>query len=173
MRAKAAVVVDTNVPVTANGDADHASSACREACCEQLLGITRGRARLRLDDRFQILDEYFSKLSLSGQPGVGDLFVKWAHDHQFNPERCERVTLTSHSSRGYEEFPDDEDLSAFDRDDRKFAAAARVGQVHARVLNAVDSDWWEYERVLARYGIHVEFVCGDQVVLWEEERRQR
>lgn len=168
------MVVDTNVPVTANGEAGpRVSPGCSEACSERLLEITRGRVRLRLDDGFEIFQEYLSRLSLSGQPGVGDLFVKWAHDHQFNPERCERVALTPHPARGYEEFPEDEELAVFDRDDRKLAAAARAQRPYATVLNAVDSDWWEHERVLARHGIHVGFVCSDQVELWRTERRQR
>ena len=171
MPAQPAKVVDTNVPVTANGDAPQASAECERACREGLRAITAGRVRLVLDDRFEIFSEYVAHLSLAGQPGVGDVFLKWVHDHQFNPERCDRVPLEPHPVRGYEQFPGDEALADFDPNDRKFAAVARVSQ--APVLNAVDSDWWDYERVLARHGIAVELICDDQVADWRATRQQR
>jgi hypothetical protein len=171
MASKRAVVVDTNVPVTANGRDTHGSAECQEACRRGLLEITRGSARLILDCGFEIVNEYCAYLSFRGQPGLGDAFLRWIHDNQFNSSRCERVTLTPHPARGYVEFPEDEALSGFDRDDRKFVAAARASQSRAaRVLNAVDSDWWDYELVLQEHGVRLEFVCRDQVERWREER---
>lgn len=171
MPAQPATAVDTNVPVTANGDAPQASAECERACREKLREITDGRIRLVLDDRFEIFKEYLSNLSLRGEPGVGDVFLKWVHDHQFNPERCDRVPVAPHPTRGYEQFPDDESLAGFDPADRKFAAVARISR--APVLNAVDSDWWDYERVLSRHGIAVKFACEDQVAVWRATRQQK
>jgi hypothetical protein len=171
MVARKVQVVDTNVPLAANGKAEQASAACQLACCESLLAITRGRICLALDDAGEIFREYLGNLSLSGQPGVGDLFLRWAHDHQYNLQRCARIPLTPHDARGYEEFPDDEGLASFDPSDRKFAAVAR--QAAASVLNAVDSDWWDYQRPLSRAGIQVELVCQDQVATWQKNRTQK
>lgn len=170
MASKPAKVVDTNVPVTANGRASHVSVRCQMACQTSILEITSGRARLVLDDGFDIFEEYLGSLSLSGQPGVGDQFLKWVHDRQFDQELCERVSLTPHAVRGYEEFPDDDVLAGFDPSDRKFAASARASQSHACVLNAVDSDWWDYEPLLAQHGIKVDQVCDDQVAIWRRTR---
>jgi hypothetical protein len=153
--------------------AEQASADCEEACRTRLLQVTRGEVLLVLDAGFEIFNEYRSRLSLQGQPGVGDVFFRWVHDHQFNPERCERVALTRDPSRGYAEFPDDPDLAGFDPSDRKFAAAARASAILAPVLNAVDSDWWDYQRVLSRHHIVVEFACSDQVSTWRRHRPQR
>jgi hypothetical protein len=173
MRKGPAKVVDTNVPVVANGSAPQASESCARACCDELWKITSGRARLVVDDGFEIFAEYGRHLSLRGQPGVGDMFLKWVHDHQFNPQRCVRVALTPHPERVYVQFPEDPALTGFDPDDRKFAAVAAASPSPARILNAVDSDWWEFESVLARHGINVEFVCDDQIWLWRRGHRQR
>ena len=83
-------VIDTNVPLTANGGED---PKCRLACVGALAALMRS-GRLVIDDKFLILNEYKRKLSPSGQPGVGDRFLKWALTNQSNPERCERVELT-------------------------------------------------------------------------------
>lgn len=172
-RRRAAFVVDTNVAVVANGDNEQASASCEDDCREALTAFTSGRARLVIDDGFAIFDEYRSRLSLSGQPGVGDMFLQWVHDNQFNAARCERVRLTPHDGRGFEEFPAAPDLGGFDGDDRKFAAAARTSRSAPRVLNAVDSDWWDYERCLAANGVAVEHLCRDQVDSWRRSRAQK
>lgn len=173
MPRRSAWVVDTNVAVAANGSSPGTSLECEDACREKLLAITRGRARLILDDWHEIFDQYRRHLSLSGQPGVGDLFLKWVHDHQYDARSCERVMLTQHPTRVYVEFPDDPELAAFHRDDRVFACAAMASRSRARVLNALDSDWWEFERALARHGVRVVHVCGDRVKAWSRERRRR
>ena len=170
MAARAAVVVDTNVAVTANGDAEHASVTCQQQCVNCLVQVTAGQCRLVLDQCFEIFNEYRCELSLSGQPGVGDIFMKWVHDNQFNEDRCERVPLTASRSRGFKEFPDDPDLRGFDPDDRKFVAVALASKYRPRILNAVDSDWWDFKAVLRRNGIRVTFLCDDQVTAWRSPR---
>ena len=167
------LAVDTNVPMVANGDSPQASRACVIACQDRLLQIVTGRSRLLLDDGFEIYREYLGRLSLGGQPGVGDAFAKWVHDNQFNANRCERVRLNHHETRGYEEFPDDPELCDFDLDDRKFAAVVRASRKGGAVLNAVDSDWWVFQVVLALNGIAVRFACADQVSAWRRNLQRR
>jgi len=154
-----AFVVDTNVPIVANGQADHADSDCILACLKALEEVRR--TKIVLDDDLRIVSEYFHKLSRSGEPGPGDAFVKWAYDNQANPARCEQVHITPKpgAREDYEEFPEDPQLEGFDPSDRKFAAAARASQLKPKVLNAVDTDWWRARRPLARRGVHVEFLC--------------
>lgn len=170
MAARTAVVVDTNVAVTANGDAEHASVACQQQCVDCLVQVTAGQFRLVLDQGFAIFNEYQHKLSFAGQPGVGDMFMKWVHDNQFNEDRCERVPLTASRSRGFKEFPDDPDLRGFDSDDRKFVAVALASRHKPQILNAVDSGWWDFEAVLRRHGLKVVLLCADQVAAWRKSR---
>jgi len=157
-----AVVVDTNVAVVANGKARQAGPACIMACIAALRKALRDEI-IVLDRGRQILDEYRRHLSPSGQPGVGDAFFKFLWQNQANPDRCELVDLhpKERSAENFDEFPDDPESAGFDRQDRKFVAAARASKLDPTVLNATDTDWWEYREVLARHDVRVKFLCPD------------
>jgi hypothetical protein len=159
---KKAVVVDTNVAVVANGHSRQAPRQCMEACVEALIRI-QSSERVVFDQGYRIIDEYRDNLSPSGQPGLGDAFFKWIWQNQANPECCEVVVIHARpgSVDDYEEFPDDPELAGFDPSDRKFVAVARVSPLSPPVMNATDSDWWDYREVLARHGVQVEFLCPD------------
>lgn len=153
------VVIDTNVLVVANGGHPPASEACMIACIEAL---DAARARLVLvDDGGRILDEYKRHASHAGQPGVGDRFFKWLWDHQAVAESCSQLPITEDAARGFAEFPDDPALAAFDRDDRKFVAVALASGLRPPVLNASDSDWWEFEASLRHHGVEVNYLCPE------------
>ena len=156
------VVVDTNVPLVANRRAEQASQQCILACTQRIRDIAAGRNVLVLDDGWHILREYQNRLRSDGQPGPGDAFLKWVLTNRANPQRCEIVHITPvDDDRRYLEFPSDPDLDGFHQDDRKFVAVAIAHQEHPPVLNAVDSDWWEYRRALSNHGVRVDFVCSD------------
>jgi hypothetical protein len=163
---KAEVVVDTNVPLVANGKAEQADLACEVACIRKLRKI-QSEHRTLLDDKQLIIEEYRKRLSYSGQPGVGDMFFKWLHDNQANPQHCRIVPVTCHADLGFAEFPDDPRLVAFDKDDRKFVAVALASGTGPQVLNAVDKDWWDHRQALAENGVDVVFLCPD---LMEKKR---
>jgi len=114
-----------------------------------------------LDRGGRILSEYHRHLSPSGQPGVGDLFMKWVWQHQAVEERCEQVDITPIDGNDwdFEEFPRDRALDTFDRSDRKFVAVALASHNDPEVLNAVDSDWWDHRDRLREHGIVVRFLC--------------
>ena len=159
-----AFVVDTNVAVVANGKCEHADDECVIACIEAL-EVIRDRAIIVLDDALLILSEYMDNLSMSGQPGAGDLFMKWVWEVQADASRCERVHLTeSHCHPcGFIEAPSDPELANFDPSDRKFLAAAKACSRRVQVLNAVDSDWARHHVALVRNGINVKFLCPQHV----------
>ena len=163
-------VVDTNVAVVANQCCSpQAELACVLACINALEDITH-RGKIVLDKQFRgfyqsrILDEYMGKLSLSGQPGFGDAFLRWAWDNQANPERSEQVEIHFRGNDGedYEEFPDDSALDKFDPSDRKFVAVALGSKSNPEILNAVDRDWWNYRKELERHGVRIKFLCPGQ-----------
>ena len=120
-----AFVVDTNVPVVANGRTKQADPDCVIACIEALTEI-RDQGVIMLDDALLILKEYMGNLSMSGQPGPGDFFMKWVWTIQAHPNHCQQVTITPRTDdpTNFVEFPLDTGLAGFDRSDRKFVAVA-------------------------------------------------
>lgn len=159
-----AAVVDTNVLIVANADdrASQASPACVRAGVAALRDIQAG-GRLVLDAGWLIIGEYRKQVSPSGQPGVGDAFLKWALTNRMNPIACELVRVTPRGTApdDFEEFPSDARLERFDRADRKFVAAARASAHEPPVLNATDTDWWTHRAALEHYGVHVAFLCPE------------
>jgi len=158
-----AFVVDTNVPVVANGGTEQAGPMCIAACISALETIEQ-EGMIVLDDGGRILREYLCYLSPSGQPGVGNLFMKWTWQNQAVVECCKQVpiTPTDPDETSFVEFPNDPDLEGFDPSDRKFVAVALASKCQPEVLNAVDSDWWHYRAPLERHGIRIRFLCPEQ-----------
>ena len=87
------IVVDTNVLVVANGNNEQADPECELACIEMLEGATKGKQIVLLDASNLIMDEYEGYCSYSGEPGVGDMFFKFLHDHQHSTKKVIRVLI--------------------------------------------------------------------------------
>ena len=158
-----AVIVDTNVPVVANGQSPQASPNCVDTCINRLEGIIRGEKKLVLDDRWIILSEYIRNLRSSGEPGAGDRFLLWILMNK--DERCDLVPITpvDGSENEFEEFPDDPALNDFDPDDRKFIAVACAHPEKPPILQAVDSQWLDFHNAFRRNGVTVKFICEDDI----------
>ncbi len=157
-------VVDTNVPKTANlaldpGPIPQELTGCVLACIDAIEYVTT-KGNLVLDANDEIFDEYRQQLSMSGQPGVGDRFMKWVHDHRWQLPDQDRVAITPRGS-SYVEFPDHDDLANFDNSDRKFVAVANAHPEKPPIMQAVDSKWWGWKRALAEAGIAVHFLCPE------------
>lgn len=155
------VVVDTNVAKVASRHAPQADDACVDTCVQALNAIKQAGGLL-LDDLGLILHEYITGLGHAGQPGAGEKFVKWAWDNQSCPEFVRQIAITPRTDYGwrlFEEFPDREDLSTFDKSDQKFVAVALASGENPAILNAVDSDWWNHLTALTAAGVTVEFLC--------------
>jgi hypothetical protein len=157
---KAAVVMDTNVAVVANGKAPQAGDPCVENCITTLIDV-RDSHRVFLDEQGLILDEYRRRLSPSGQPGPGDAFFKWLWDNQGHLDHCRQISITPIKGGNFEEFPDDPDLARFDPADRKFVAVAIASGEQPPILNASDTDWWAHRASLNRHGIEIRFLCPE------------
>jgi hypothetical protein len=159
-------VVDTNVPKTANTathptpDSD-ISDTCVSACIEAVEHVIKTRG-LIIDEGDEIFDEYRQQLSMSGQPGVGDRFMKWVHDHRWSLPKGQRVAITKNGD-SYDEFPTHDKLNDFDKSDRKFVAAANAHPERPPILQATDSKWWGWKDALAEVGITIQFLCQDYV----------
>ena len=148
----AAFVVDTNVAVVASGGADHVDRRCESACVEVLSAVVE-QGVVVVDEMGLIFDEYAGQLSF-GSLGMGGVFLKHVHDHQYGSERVRRVPVTpAGDDRGFEELPP----NSFDPSDRKFLATAVSGE--AEVLNATDSDWAEHADLMDHLGVAIRQVC--------------
>ncbi len=159
-------VVDTNVPITANlaTQPDPGSDvpyACVQACIEAIDHVIKKRG-LIIDTGDEIYGEYRHKLSMKGQPGVGDRFMKWVHDNRWSLPDDHRVRITR-SGDSYEEFPMHDGLNNFDGSDRKFVAVSNAHPEKPPILQATDSKWWGWRDALAEVGIKVLFLCQEYV----------
>ncbi len=166
-------LVDTNVPKTANlatqpdPDAD-VPDACVLACIEAVEHVIKKRG-LIIDAGDEIFDEYRQQLSMKGQPGVGDRFMKWVHDNRWSLQDSQRVSITKNSD-SYDEFPKHDGLDDFDKSDRKFVAVANAHTSKPPILQATDSKWWGWKDALAEVGITVHFLCPDYVQAKYDEK---
>lgn len=157
-------VVDTNVLVAANKK--HGESyICATSCARALLAIKKIGV-IVIDDADFILAEYRRNCSMSGQPGVGDSFIRWIHDNLGKRDLTETVAITPKGeggADGYDEFPEHNGLRTFDPSDRKFVAVANAHEAKPPILQALDSKWWGWKDALLACGITVEFLCPDEI----------
>ena len=118
--------------------------------------------KLVLDDRWIILREYMRNLRSNGAD-VGDRFLGWILANR--DKRCDLVPITpvAGSENEFEEFPDDPALEGFDPDDRKFFAVAVAHSEKPPILQAVDSQWWDFRYALRENGVTVAFICEDDI----------
>jgi hypothetical protein len=154
-------VVDTNVPLVANYESVM-SNECVLVCVERLRKLMEYDI-IVIDDRFEIINEYKKKLHPSGQPGVGDEFLKWILTNYANPKKCNIVSITPINKKNFKEFPKHSDLANFDKTDRKFVAVANSHDKKPPILQASDSKWLNYEKTLNDCGITVNFLCRDEL----------
>lgn len=165
-------IIDTNVPIIANGRPDPEerrppSADCRIAAIIFLQNILKS-GRILVDLAGEIQGEYRTHLNARGQPGVGDRFYQEVLNSA--PRLIERVELPRRADGQYADLPQVLIDTGFDPSDRKFAALARRENVP--VVNATDSDWLNHRAILESNGIAVEFVCGCDSTAWFEPKDQ-
>jgi len=152
-------VIDTNVLIVANNrESPQASYECIISCIKWLQSFEKSGI-LVIDNNWLIIKEYQNKVNSSGQPGVGDAFLKWILLNRSNPHRCEKVQITQIAEYEFKEFPKSESLQKFDPSDRKFVAVALTHPQRPAIANAVDSDWYIHKDPLSEHGIEIEFLC--------------
>jgi len=159
-------VVDTNVPITANlattvNTSSDVPLECVSQCVKAIDNIVTNGG-LVLDSGEEIFTEYRQSLSLKGQPGIGDVFIKWVNDNRWNPTKVDQVSITKIDST-YAEFPQHPDLELFDNSDRKFVAVANAHPQKPPILQATDSKWWGWSPALHQVGITVNLICSSYI----------
>jgi hypothetical protein len=159
-------VVDTNVPIVANGRIDPSQGRvptpeCQETTVQFLVEL-RNRGMVMLDDSGEVVAEYRNHLSPSGQPGVGDRFYyEILNSH---PDRVVRIALARRDDGQYKAVPQHLIDEGFDPSDRKFIALALAAC--ATVANATDSDWIEHKIALDQARVRVNNLCGCDPRIW-------
>ena len=172
-----AVVIDTNVILTAKGMSEQACDECVTACQERLDQIIEGPERVVIDDDWIILREYINYLEDEDSPADprnGGHFLEWFIRNYENPEQCVQVPITRDGT-GFAELPDA--FRHFDSDDKKFIAVAVVHenthQQKAVLLQSVDSQWYGERELFIENGLRVEFICEENIRHLYERREGR
>ena len=157
-----AVVIDTNILLVADGQAEHMSLACKIECLDRLKTV-QSSEQVVLDFQRIILEEYGHTLDPSKRPpSPGCVFLKWLLVNQCNPLHTSMVNLTpiDNAKTRFSEFPPDDALEeAFDPSDRKFVSVAYAHPEKPPILESADSKWLGWETDLNHHGIQVEFLC--------------
>lgn len=153
-------VVDTNVLLVCKSP-EGWPVELRDACDELIEVVLEKRLEIVVDDGGEILEEYMHKLSLSGQPSLGDEFLKYVHDHQYGWHSKYRPDILPKASEAncYGVLGDDD--AEIDPSDRKFVAAAKVAK--APIFQAADTKWLNWQAVLSRHGVEVRFVHEESI----------
>lgn len=170
MKVGSHLVVDTNVLLVANEQHSSVSPECVIRCIEALECL-RKNGCIVLDDEYVILSEYGQKTKPNTGNRVGDAFLKWLLQHVGNPRYVAQVPIEKHAERGYTEFPDDAELTEFDRDDRKFVAVAAAHPKCPPILQGSDSKWLDWSERLIAHGIKIEFLCPEDVARFIRRKR--
>lgn len=145
-------VVDTNVPIAANGRNVDISLECRLSCIDFLEDLS-GNGTLVVDLEGEVEAEYRRHLG-DGLPGVGNRFLQFFFSQAAH--RVERVSVRRNKAEFDVKFKGA--LRRFDHSDRKFAALSI--KTRAEVAIACDSDWLEHADALQRLGVRLNFLCG-------------
>jgi hypothetical protein len=136
---------------------------CVLACIAALDRILDGHRSVVLDESGLVLEEYLRYLSPSGQPAIGDAFLKWVLERQGVPDHVQYVRIPTREDGAFEHFPAEPELDSFDPSDRKFVAIACAHPAKPPILQASDSKWWGWRDALTKCGVLVEFVCPGAV----------
>ncbi len=154
------VIVDTNVPLTADGN--HMSNTCQSCCAEFVQSVIQGRHQVVLDDQWHILNEYQNKM-LCTQNSFSHQFLKYILNNQKNTNRVKQVPITSVGADDFDEFPEALHSIGFDPSDRKFVAVAVSNKGKSPIVQAADSKWVGWEDNLKKEKIKVRFLCKEEL----------
>ena len=157
-------VVDTNVPMTANGANAAAGAQCQANCARALREIMVS-GHVCVDTGGRIVTEYRRNLRAGGEPGPGDAFLRWLLTHEWDRARVSRVPIspTPEDAGDFDEMPVEPDGVRFDPSDRMFIAVAAARTPHPTIVQSFDSKWWGWRGALGRAGIPLHFLCKREI----------
>ncbi|MDZ4763136.1 MAG: hypothetical protein SGI73_01195 [Chloroflexota bacterium] len=157
-------IIDTNVPIVANGnESEQASLECQKACIDVMTQIFSGSIQVVLDKKWEIINEYKNKLRPDLKRGLGDQFLIWILTNYTNIKRCILVEITKTGTDTFNEFPDDPTLTNFDPRDRKWIAVAHAHfsayEETVPIIEAIGHKWRKFVEAFKQHHVEVEFIC--------------
>jgi len=154
-------IVDTNIFIAANGKADQLTEADINKC-KLFVASLFDNTVISLDLQGEIFKEYFDHVNRSGQPNIGDVFVKYLWDRQCDKTICEMVDIKKDKNGIYKQLRNKSDLLKFDLNDLKFIAVHLGSKNSVIICNACDSDWAENKMLLKKHDINVYEILQDE-----------
>jgi hypothetical protein len=152
-----AVVIDVNVLIVANArETEQATPSCVLNCVSEL---EAAREKIVvLDSAGLIFGQYQNYNSFKGQPGAGDYFFRWLWQNLGDAAHCEMVALTG-LDNSFIEVP--AELRGFDPSDHVYIGVANASVNNPTILNATDTDWYDWRIQLEQHDFKIEFLCPD------------
>lgn len=158
-------IIDTNVPRKAN---DHNrinkiskdEAKCVQKCIEFISYVIKNcdSGGLVIDNGDHILKEYRRQLSMSGEPGVGDHFLKWVYTNIGKFPQEDRVTITPQGDSFIEFPPINIDV---DIQDKKFFAVSYAHPSKPIIAEAADAKWLNWKDEFEKFGIEMLILCPE------------
>lgn len=157
-------VVDTNVATTANRANSSASSDCVAHSARALQTIML-QGHVFVDSGGLVISEYRRNLSARGEPGPGDVFLKWLLTNEWGGIRVTHISITPRDDdpEDFLELPPPIPGVRYDRSDRKFLAISAAHSERPPILQSFDSKWWGWREALSQVGVRVVFLCQDDI----------
>lgn len=157
-------VVDTNVPIVANclmkpEKCPGIPEDCHIKCSESIQQVME-KGCVVIDEDGEVLAEYGNKLCHNPrEPGIGHAFLQWVTNHQGDPSKVLRISLTPEKNGSYRQFPRGYGIDSINKGDHKFIALASACSKVPVILQATDRKWWKYKKAFMKAGLDVCFLC--------------
>jgi hypothetical protein len=169
-------IIDTNVLLVASAsdpkspfnDSDHVPPDQKRIVLDWLIEFRKDASRkLVLDQSFKIWDEYHNQM-IRGQD-IGSLIVA-------EKLQSARFVDISFDEQGHGCLPGDLGRVLHDLSDRKCVAAALSDVSNgnqSKIVNAVDTDWCDWEKALGEAGVEIEHIIEDWCrTKWKAKRKR-
>lgn len=165
-------IVDTNVPLVAQGTASQMSSNCEMNCGDFLEKLFQGHFKLVIDNNYHLIREYENKMTKGSQVQYGNRFLKWIYTNQANPLKIKTVEIEQIDEFNFAEVPQSLIDINFDNSDRKFVAVAVANKNQAPIVQAADSKWIGWEEALNNIGVRIYFLCKEELqVIYQTKKK--
>ncbi len=159
-------IIDANVALLAGTPVSRIPAdqlVCARECMRFIRDfINNPESRLVLDDEGRILKEYRNANNVGEAPNLATMFSIWAHQH-LAMESQDFIHLDEIAQNEYKEYPDDDQLKAFDPPDRKYIALAYKHPEKPPIVEASDSKWWGIKEALKKYKIELVFIDEEYI----------